>query len=90
MLPDFCEDWEYYKQNLIDEDYIKKAAPLLEEFNTKATKITPKEALVWLRDELAAVESKQKLGMGTSIINTMPSLIEHFKVKAGVRYPNWN
>ena len=87
VLPDFCEDWEYYKQNLIDEDYIKKAAPLLEEFNTKATKITPKEALVWLRDELAAVESKQKLGMGTSIINTMPSLIEHFKVKAGVRYP---
>lgn len=86
VLPDFCEDWEYYKQNLIDEDYIKKAAPLLEEFNAKATKLTPKEALVWLRDELAAVESKQKLGMGTSIINTMPSLIEHF-LKSGVRYP---
>lgn len=87
VLPEFCEDWDYYRKVLIDEDYVRKASPLLEEFNGKQGKCSPKDAIMWLRDKLAVVESKAKLGMGTSIINTMPSLIDHFKNGSGVRYP---
>ena len=86
-LPEFCEDWDYYKNILIDEDYVKKAAPLLEEFNTKAGKVSAKEALVWLRDSLAKVQGKQVLSMGTSVLNTSPSRIDHFKRRSGIRFP---
>lgn len=87
VLPEYCEDWKYYRKNLIDDDYVRKASPLLDEFNAKQGKVSPKEAIVWLRDKLAAVESKAKLGMGTSLINTMPSLLDHFKDQSGIRYP---
>lgn len=86
-LPSFSEDWEYYKKQLIDDDYVKKASPILEEFNDLSNKISAKESIVWLRDKLSSLSSKQDMGLGVSILNTMPSLVDHFKTSAGVRFP---
>lgn len=86
-MPEFTEDWEYYKKILIDDDYVKQAAPLLEEFNTKAGKMSAKDALLWLRDSLAAVKGKYAMNMGTSILKNAPMRIEFFKRRAGVRCP---
>lgn len=85
-LPEFTEDWEYYKRNLIDEDYVNQATPLLDEFNRKAGKMPAKEALLWLRDALAGVQSKSTHSKGVSIINTAPSRIDYYKKRAGVRH----
>ena len=86
VFPEVCEDWDFYRKALIKEDYIKKATPVLEEYNQKTQKgVPPDEALIWLRDQLTAVESKQQISMGVSIINIAPNRIEHFKRKAGVR-----
>src|SRR5690554_5841343 len=46
-LPEHCEDWDYYRKNLIDDDYVKRASPVLEEFNIKQGKLSPKDAIVW-------------------------------------------
>lgn len=78
-MPEFTEDWDYYKKNLIDDDYVKQAAPLLEEFNTKAGKMSAKDALLWLRDSLAAVRGKEVMNMGTSILKNAPSRIDFFQ-----------
>lgn len=85
-LPEFAEDWDYYKRVLIDEDYVKQAAPLLEEFNKKAGKMPAKDALLWLRDSLAAVRGKYVRGKGVSILKTAPSRLEYFQKRAGVRH----
>ena len=85
-LPDFTEDWEYYRGNLIDEDYVRQATPLLEEFNKKAGKMSAKDALLWLRDSLASVRGKVTHSRGVSILNTAPSRIEYYKKRAGVRH----
>lgn len=84
-LPEFTEDWEYYRRLLIDDDYVKQAAPLLEEFNNKTGKLSAKDALLWLRDSLNSVQSKKISGKGVSVINTAPSRLDHFKKSAGVR-----
>lgn len=84
-MPEFTEDWDYYKKNLIDDDYVKQAAPLLEEFNTKAGKMSAKDALLWLRDSLAAVRGKEVMNMGTSILKNAPSRIDFFQKRAGIR-----
>lgn len=86
-LPEFSEDWEYYKKTLIDEDYVRQAAPLLEQFNEKAGKMPPKEALLWLRDSLAAVKGKFSRGRGVSVLKTAPSRVDYYKKRAGVRHP---
>lgn len=84
--PEFTEDWEYYKKNLIDEDYVRQAAPLLEEFNTKAGKVSAKDALIWLRDSLSAVQSKRVSGKGVSVLKTAPSRLDFFKRSSGIRH----
>lgn len=85
-FPEFAEDWDYYKRVLIDDDFVKQATPLLEEFNKKAGKVSPKEALLWLRDSLANVRGKVASGKGVSVLKTAPSRIDYFKRRAGVRH----
>lgn len=86
-LPEFTEDWDYYKQVLIDEDYVRQAAPLLEEFNQKAGKLSAKDALLWLRDSLVSVQGKYVRGKGVSVLKTAPSRVDFFKKREGVRSP---
>ena len=87
QFPEFTEDWEYYKRNLLDEDYVRQATPLLEEFNKKAGKVAPKEALLWLRDALGAVRAKSTSGKGVSVLKTAPSRVDYYRRRAGVRHP---
>lgn len=85
-FPEFTEDWEYYKKNLIDDDFVKKAAPLLEKFNTLVGKMPPKDALIWLRDSLTAVQGKHVSGKGVSVIKSAPSRLDFFRHQFGVRH----
>lgn len=85
-FPPFAEDWEYYKKALVDDDYVRQAAPLLEKFNSLAGKMPAKDALIWLRDSLAAVQGKHVSGKGVSVIKTAPSRVDFFKRRAGIRH----
>lgn len=86
-LPEFTEDWEYYKKNLLDEDFVRQATPILDEFNKKIGKVAAKDSLLWLRDALSGIHGKTVTGKGVSIIRTAPSRIDYYQKKAGVRHP---